>query len=210
MMTQIEQLVRTLENREAGWVARRDAAELLGKAAQSAVSALSAQRNDTNMDVQLQVERSLEGLYALALPGSARQGELFTLRDLAMASEKRPARVVEPFNDGYLVTVRLDAARSQRVHIMPYESRDGQRIVRVYSSCGVVTPEALSWVLRWNGRLTHGAFAILSAKDGSEQLVLLNNLVRQDATPDAVRMSVKQIAFFSDQLEQRLSRHEEP
>lgn len=33
MITQVEQLVRTLENREAGWVVRRDAAELLGKVA---------------------------------------------------------------------------------------------------------------------------------------------------------------------------------
>ncbi len=209
MMTQIEQLVRALSNREAGWVARRDAAELLGKAAQAAIAALSAQRKDTDMDVQLQVERSLEGLYALALPASARKGE-YTLRDLAMACERRPARVVEPFNDGYLVTVRLDAARSQRVHIMPYESRDGMRVIRVYSSCGPVTAEAMSWALRSNGRLTHGAFAILPAKDGPEQIVLLNNLVRQDATPDAIKMSVKQIAFFSDRLEQRLSRHEEP
>ena len=209
MMTQIEQLVGTLENREAGWVARRDAAELLGKAAQSAISALTAQRNDTDMDVQLQVERSLEGLYALALPGSARKGE-FTLRDLAMACEKRPARVVEPHNDGYLVTVRLEEGRSQRVHIMPYESRDGLRILRVYSACGPATPEAMTWVLRSNGKLSHGAFAILSAKDGPEQIVLLNNLTRQDATPDAVKMSVKQIAYFSDQFEQRLSQSEEP
>jgi len=208
MMTQIEQLVRTLANREAGWVARRDAAELLGKAAQAAVAALSAQRTDTDMDVQLQVERSLEGLYALALPASKRKGEI-PLRDLALACERRPARIVEPFNDGYVVTVHLDATRSQRVHITPYESRDGMRVVRIYSSCGPVTEEILSWALRSNGRLTHGAFAILPTKDGPEQLVLLNNLIRQDATPETVKMTVKQIAFFSDQLEQRLSRHEE-
>ncbi len=207
-MTQIEQLVRTVENKEAGWVARRDAAELLGKAAQSAVSALTALRNDTDMDVQLQVERSLEGLYALALPGSARKGE-FTLRDLAMACERRPVRTIEPHNDGYLVTVRLDEARMQRVHLMPYESRDGLRIIRVFAVCRPATAEAMAWVLRSNGRLTHGAFAILSAKDGSEQIVLLNNLDRQDATPDAVKMSVKQIAFFSDRLERRFGQAEE-
>lgn len=209
MMTQIEQLVRTLENREAGWVARRDAAELLGKVAQNAISALTAQRHDTDMDVQLQVERSLEGLYALALPGSARKNE-FTLRDLAMACERRPARLVEPHNDGYLVTVHLDETRSQRVHIMPYESRDGLRIIRVFAVCAPATAEAMSWVLRSNGKLTHGAFAILPAKDGPDHVVLLNNLTRQDATPDAVKMSVKQIAYFSDQLQQRLNEHEEP
>ena len=208
MMTQLEQLVRTLENREAGWVVRRDAAELLGRVAQTAIAALTAQRNDTDMDVQLQVERSLEGLYALSLPGAARRGE-FTLRDLAMACDKRPARVVEPHHDGYVVTVRLDAARSQRVHIMPYESRDGRRIIRVYTVCGTATPEAMAWVLRSNGKLTHGAFAILQGKDGPEQIVLLNNLMRQDATPDAIKMSVKQIAYFGDQLEQRLSQLDE-
>ncbi len=208
MMTQLEQLVRTLEDRESGWVVRRDAAELLGKVAQHAISALISQRNDTDMDVQLQVERSLEGLYALALPGSAHKGE-FTLRDLAIACDRRPARVVEPHQDGYLVTVRLDAARSQRVHIMPYETRDGRRIIRVYTACGPATSEAMAWVLRSNGKLTHGAFAILQAKEGPEQIVLLNNLMRQDATPEAVKMSVKQIAYFGDQLEQRLNQLEE-
>lgn len=208
MITQIEQVIRTLEDREAGWVARRDAAELLGKAAQYAVSALTSQRNDADMDVQLQVERSLEGLYALTLPGLAHRGE-FTLRDLAAACDKRPARIVEPFNDGYLVTVRLDAERSQRVHIMPYETRDGRRIIRIYSSCGPAMPEAMAWLLRSNGKLTHGAFAVLTSKDGSDQIVLLNNLLRQDATPDAVKMSVKQIAFYGDQFERRINQLEE-
>ena len=208
MMTQIEQVVRTLEDRELGWVARRDAAELLGKAAQCAISALISQRNDADMDVQLQVQQSLEGLYALALPGSAQRGE-YTLRDLAAACDKRPARVVEPYNDGYLVTVHLDAARSQRVHIMPYETRDGRRIIRIYSSCGPATPEAMAWLLRSNAKLTHGAFAVLTPKDGPEQMVLLNNLLRQDANPETVKMSVKQIAFYSDQLEQRINQLEE-
>jgi hypothetical protein len=209
MITQLEQLVRTLENREAGWVVRRDAAELLGKVAQKAISALNSQRNDTDMDVQLQIERSLEGLYALALPGTARKGE-FTLRDLAMACDKRPARVVEPHHDGYLVTVHMSAARTLKVHIMPYEGRDGRRLIRIYMVCGNATQEAMAWVLRSNAKLNHGAFAILTSKDGQEQIVLLNSLSRQDATPETIKASLKQIAFFGDQLERRLNQLDEP
>jgi len=159
--------------------------------------------------VQLQVERSLEGLYALALPGSARKGE-YTLRDLAMACEKRPTRTVEPHHDGYVVTVRMSAARTLKVHIMPYEGRDGRRLIRIYMVCGPATEEAMAWVLRSNAKLNHGAFAILALKEGPEQIVLLNNLARQDATPETIKASLKQIAFFGDQLERRLNQLDEP
>ncbi len=203
MITQVEQLVRTLENREAGWVVRRDAAELLGKVAQLALSALTAHRSDTDMDVQLQVERSLEGLYAVALPGPIRKGE-YTVRDLAMACEKAPARTIEPHDNGFVVTVRLNKERAQKVFIMPHDTRDGRRLVRIYTPCGEPSAEALSWALRANGKLTHGSFAIFQGKHG-DQLVLVNSLLRTEANPENVKMSVKQIAYFGDWLEQHIS-----
>ncbi|HOQ89899.1 MAG TPA: hypothetical protein PLX03_07150 [Candidatus Hydrogenedentes bacterium] len=64
MLNELESLIRKLENRSDNWVVRRDAAEALGKVAHAALAALVAHRSDADMDVQLQVERSLEGLRA--------------------------------------------------------------------------------------------------------------------------------------------------
>lgn len=207
MISQLEQLVRNLENRDAGWVVRRDAAELLGRLAQGAIIALENQRNDTDMDVQLQVERSMEAIYALALPGPVKRAE-HTLRDLAMACEKGSARVVEPNENGYAVTVRLDSDRSQRVYIMPHETRDGRRLVRVYTFCGEPSPDMYAWVLRANSKIAHGAFSLFPTKTG-ERMVLLNNIPRSEATPAMVKVAVKEIAYYGDKLERQLGTDDE-
>ncbi len=207
MMTQLEQLVRNLENRDAGWVVRRDAAELLGRLAQGAIIALESQKNDADMDVQLQVERSMEAIYALALPGPVKRAE-HTLRDLAMSCEKGAARVVEPNENGFAVTVRLDSDRSQRVYIMPHETRDGRRLVRVYTFCGEPSPDMYAWVLRANSKIAHGAFSLFPTKTG-ERMVLLNNIPRSEATPAMVKVAVKEIAYYGDKLERQLGKDDE-
>lgn len=103
------------------------------------------------MDVQLQVERSL---------GALRRGPARTHPQGANTPcviwpwpAKGPARTGRPHDNGFVVTVRLNKERAQKVFIMPHDTRDGQRLVRIYTPCGEPSAEALSWALRANGKL---------------------------------------------------------
>ena len=49
MLDQFRELVGRLEDRSSGWVARRDAAEVLGKVAQGALMALRDEKSDTGV-----------------------------------------------------------------------------------------------------------------------------------------------------------------
>ncbi|HPU96457.1 MAG TPA: hypothetical protein PLO53_00725 [Candidatus Hydrogenedentes bacterium] len=202
MLNELESLIRKLENRSDNWVVRRDAAEALGKVAHAALAALVAHRSDADMDVQLQVERSLEGLRAIALPPTVGTRE-FTLRELAYACEKRPVRIVEPWENGFAVTVKLNDERSQRVIVTSYDTRES-RLVRIYTPCGSAKPDLYEWALKANGRLAMGCFALVRTRSGDRQLVLLHTLPRKDATPQLVKAAVKQIALLGDEMEKRI------
>lgn len=202
MLGELENLIRKLENRDDNWVTRRDAAEALGKVVHAALAALVAHRADPDMDVQLQVERSLEGLRAIALPPTVGTKE-FTLRELAYACEKRPVRIVEPWENGFAVTVKCGEDRSQRVMVTSYDTREN-RLVRIYTPCGTANPEMYEWALKANSRMTMGFFALVRTRSGDRQLVLLHTLPRKDATPQLVKTAVKRIAVLGDEMERHI------
>jgi len=203
MLDQFRELVGRLEDRSSGWVARRDAAEVLGKVAQGALMALQSHRNDPDMDVRLQVERSLGTLNVL-LPSRAAKRQEPTLRDLAVSCERAPARTVEPHENGFVVTVRLASERTQKVYIMPHETKDKRRMVQVYTFCGELNPQVFEWLLRTNSRIANGAFTLLPTKDGPDRMALLHNIPRADATPEVVKLSVKELAYYGDKLERHM------
>lgn len=203
MLDQFRELVGRLEDRESGWVARRDAAEVLGKLAQGALMALQSHRNDPDMDVRLQVERSMDAITAL-LPVRAKSRQEPTLRDLAVFCERAPARIVEPHENGFVVTVRLANERTQKVYIMPHDTRDKRRMVQVYTFCGEVNPQVFEWLLRTNSRIANGAFTLLPGKGGPDRMALLHNIPRANATPEVVKLSVKELAYYGDKLERHM------
>ncbi len=199
----IASLQSLLEDREGGWVQRRDAAEALGKLSYQAASSLVEHLEDADMDVRIAIERCLEPLHVM-LRTRAKLRKHYTLRDLAYACERRGARAIETQDAGFVVSVKLKNGRSQRVHIMPHETRDGKSMVRIYTLCGPATAEKQAWALKANAKLTHGAFALMPWQ-GQEHLVIINNILKQEALPDVVKRCVKEMAQYGDWLEEKLS-----
>lgn len=199
----MQEALENIGNPELGWVMRRDAAEALGKIAYNSVTALADHLQDKDTDVQMAVERCLEPIH-IVLRSGARMRRHYTLRDLAFACEKKGARLVEAHDSGFVITVKLPNGRSHRVYLMPHEGRDGRKMVRVYTLCGVAAPEKLAWALKANTKLTHGAFAMLRWKD-EDHLAIMNNILKQEALPDVIKNAVKEMAYYGDWLEEKIS-----
>lgn len=201
-----QDLVQVLNDRAAGWVARRDAAEHLGKIAHRVIAELLSHQQDQDMDVQLEVVRTLEPLHVLlATRGKPRRQ--YTLRDLALSCEKHGYRTVDTYKSGFVVTVKLESGRSHRVYIMPHKLKEGKNIIRLFTLCGEATPEKFSWTLKANTKLTHGAFALLKFNE-EEHLAIVNNIVKEEATPEMIKRGVKEMAFYGDWLEDKLTRQD--
>lgn len=203
MDSMLKKTLDTLANREAGWVARRDAAEALGNVAQKSITALVDHLGDQDTDVQMAVERCLQPVHVL-LRTHARSRKHYTLRDLAFSCERKGARSVEAHDSGFIITVKLRNGRSHRVYLTHHETRDSRRMVRVYTLCGVATPEKVTWALKANTKLTHGAFALLHWHE-ADYLAIMNNILKQEATPDTIKRAVKEMAHYGDWLEEKMS-----
>jgi hypothetical protein len=199
----IQELLQVLNNRESGWVARRDAAENIGKIAHRLVGALVEHQQDTDMDVQMEIERQVAPLHVvLNTRGKSRKN--FTLRDLAFACEKHGQRTVETYKTGFVITVKLNEGRSHRVYVMPHKLSEGNDIIRLFTLCGETSPEKFAWALRANTKLSHGAFSLLTFNK-QEYLVIMKNLLKEEATPEIVKRGVKEMAYYGDWLEDKIS-----
>ena len=203
-MKDIEAAATILRNEEAGWVNRRDAADRLGEVAARALAVLHDAQAGNDPDVQRAVARALAHARA-ALEGVAPQARTFTLEELAQSCAKRGSREVSAHGKGYQVVVHLTDGRRQIVYIDPYRRSDGTELVRVQTFCGRDPQgDTLRWALRSNGKLAQCALAVSYAED-EERLVLLNNFLLSETTPIEIRDAVKEIAFYGDWLEQKLS-----
>lgn len=199
----IQELIQELNDKTSGWATRRDAAENLGKYAHRLVTELLNHQQEEDMDVQMEVERSLEPLRVLLeTPGKTQKQ--YTLRELALACERHGHRTVDTYKTGFVVTVKLEEGRSQRIYIMPNKSTESKKIIRLFTLCGEASPEMLSWALKANAKLTHAAFSILAFDEG-EQLAIINNILKENATPAIIKRGVKEMAFYGDWLEEKLS-----
>lgn len=198
-----QEMIEVLNNYDAGWVARRDAAENLGKTAHRIIAELLGHQQDQDMDVQMEAVRTLEPLHVLlATRGKPRRQ--YTLRDLALACEKAGHRTVDTYKTGFVVTVKLESGRTHRVYIMPHKLRQGRSIIRLFTLCGEATPEKFAWTLKANTKLTHGAFALLKFND-DDHLAIVNNIVKEEATPEMIKRGVKEMAFYGDWLEEKIT-----
>jgi len=208
IMQSVDDYAGTLNNTEETWVNRRDAAEGLGKIAVKCRAALDAHQEDADTDVRAMIAKQLAELGGESAAPAAAHKSRFTLEELAQACARPGARAVEPHNDGFLVTVKTDESRTQKVYVMPFKRRDGKALIRVYSICGEATAKTVNWVLRANGKLIHCAYATVQ-EDGKDLLILVNNFRFDRATPNGVKSAVKEIAFYADWLEGKLSTGDE-
>ncbi len=202
MYEELQKTIRELGDRKAGWVTRRDAAEVLGNLARQSLAALDAHRADNDVDVRMAVARALGNINSP--PPSELTDRTYSLKELVDGCAKPGSRTVEPHGKGYAIRVNIDDARGQAVYVMPHKRRDGTSLVRVYSYCGKPTDEVLNWAMRSNAKLVHCAFAV-EPNGEKDQVVLVNNFVHGKATPAMVKASVKEIAFYADWLEKKLT-----
>ena len=205
MYEEIVRATEDLRNTKAGWVTRRDAAEHLGRAAAMALVVLHEHREEMDTDVHRSIEKAL-GQASAALRGIAPEvpEKSYSLEDLAKGCEKGEQRLVTPHGKGYMVKVQLHQGRHQDVSIDAFRRKDGIELIRVHTYCGACTEDRLAWALRANAKLIQGALA-LEGKEREEQFVLMNCFLAGEVSPREIKASVKEIAFYGDWIEQRLT-----
>lgn len=209
MSEELEKVINTLADTSAGWVDRRDAADALGELAGKSLAALRKHADEGDVDVRAAVRRALEKLDVGAgaqRPPSAEKGAVSrpTLKELAQACEKKLKRAVKPQGNGFVVRVQTRKGRTQDVFIQPHTRPDGRELIRVSTQCGEADAETIAWAIRSNTELMYCAFSVHSV-DTKEQLQLVNNFNPDQVTPDMVKDAVKEIAFYGDWLEQKLT-----
>ncbi len=203
----IQKAADELRNTESGWVTRRDAAELLGKAAASALVVLHECRDEMDVDVRRSVDKALaqaETILRSAPKESSKHGGPCTLEALAKVCAKPGEREVKQNGEGYAIQVTLKMGRKQTVFLEQFRRRDDLVLIRIYTYCGAFSEDSAKWALKANTKLAQGAIAI-AEKDGEEHFVIMNCFLAKEVSPAEVKASVKEIAFYGDWLEHKLS-----
>ncbi len=205
MSEQLKADIRNLTNRDAGWVDRRDAADSLGAAASQALAALHAHKDESDVDVQIAVRKAL-GIARSGLDGIAavKPDSGYALKDLVKGLERPPKRIVTPSENGFLIDVTVGENRKQQIHVEHHEPKKGMQLVRVFTRCGAPKEDSYRWALQTNMDFAQCALA-LTEEDGQEMLWLVNNFLASHVTPQEIKMAVKEIAYYGDWIEKKMT-----
>lgn len=206
MPDDIDRALAQLGQREGTWVARRDAADFLGKVAARAREGLARYAQDPDTDVRSAVARAL-GDASWRDAGRDSKNAHLTLEELVRAIERPGKRSARPIDGGFEIVVTLKNGRTQKVFVTRGNSEAGAETIRVRSRCGTAEAGALEWALRTNDRLPHCSFAI-TEEGGAKFLEIGHSLREQKATADELRACVKEVAFYADWAEGRLSKED--
>lgn len=204
MADDLDRAIAQLANRAGTWVARRDAADFLGKVATRAREALAQFTEDADTDVRAAVSKAL-GDPAWRDAGRAGKEAQFTLDELVRAVERPGKRSARPTDGGFEIIATLKNGRTQKVFVSHATSEAGAETIRVRSRCGLADPKSMDWALRTNDRLPHSSFAIVD-EDGQAWFELVHSMRAQKATPDELRACIKEVAFYADWAEGRLAK----
>ena len=204
MLKQLDKIIEALKDRSSGWVTRRDAAEALGQIASRSLGALKAHANEDDVDVRSGVRRALADVGAVEAGKSDGTPTIYSLKELAQACLKKSKRTVKVEGEGYVVRVQTTEGRTQDVFIAPFERSDGRKLVRVSTRCGIADEETTAWAIRSNSQLMYCAFCV-EERDEVEELVIVKNFNPQYVTPAMAKDAVKEIAYYGDWLEKKLS-----
>ena len=209
MYEEIEQAAANLRDRDIGWVTRRDAAEYLGKVAALATETLREHAEDGDTDIRDQVAKSL-GWAQAGLKGvdAVAQERPYTLDELIQSVEKPGSRDVEKSDAGYAVTVSLRDDRKQTLLVEPATSKSDRDVIRVSTRCGPVKEKALEWALENNTGMSHCAMAISEETEGP-LFVMTHSFLADSVTPMEFKACVKEVAFYGDWVESKLTKGDE-
>lgn len=200
----IDKAAAVLRDESSGWVHRRDAADLLGRIAARALQPLHERLDEPDLDVQASINRGLGQAQAVLHGIDAVVPEGHSLEELAKLCEKEGSRDVSPHEEGFVVNVKMRDERKQKVYLMPHTRKDDTKLIRVFTYCGAANADAEAWALRANNKLTHCAIALVNEDDG-EKFVLTHSFIDGDVTPREMKSAVKEIAFYGDWVEGKLS-----
>jgi len=205
MSAELDQAIEVLQDQRAGWVHRRDAVHAVREHAGRALAALKAHADDSDRDVRDAVLEAL-GTAQAALQGIEAVPAIraHTLDELVEYVKKPGSRDVAATNDGYDITVALRDGRKQIVHVRTGKSQAGDETVQVSTRCGPATERGYKWALRNNTGLTHCGMALVE-HDGREYFDMVNAFLSNNVTPEEFKACVKELAFYGDWAESKLT-----
>jgi hypothetical protein len=206
MKRTVAKTLKVLADTDIGWVNRRDAAVDLGQGAVEAVRGLKAHEDDDDQDVKQSIDRALQDV-ARAVAGidlEADVGGVPSLGKLVAALEKKGSRDVSKSGKGFVIVVETKEGRSQKVFVEATKSNTERAIIRVTTRCAKATENAYVWALTNNAHMSHCSLAIESI-DGEGWLVLVNNLLADTASFAELKLTVKEVAFYGDWVEEKLA-----
>ena len=219
MYEALDKNIAELKDTSAGWVTRRDAAVALGEYARRALAALHAHADEKDVDVRLGVEAALKAAGAPAAPGATSQRATSqgagsaprpsrpsppTMKELAQACIRKGKRAVKQDGDGFLVRVQMKGERTQDVRIDRYKEPDTREMIRVSTSCGAADAASIAWAIRNNHKFLYCAFCV-EVRDGRDHLTIVSNFDPELVTPELVKNAVKEIAYYGDWLENKIT-----
>ncbi len=205
----VEKSIEVLNDESSSWVSRRDAAESLRDAARDAIAALQRQAEAKDTDVRMAVQNALKDLQASPTPSAAPKTDISALEprsmaELVRACEKPGRRDVHEEDEGFRVEVTLKSGRAQTVHVSSYQRKDGIKLIRVLSFCGLPDEEVYVWALRANAKLVASAVALVKHED-IEHLALTRTFLDGEVTKPEMHTAIKEIAHYADWLELKVT-----
>lgn len=201
MSNDIRRAIKSLNDPDTGWVNRRDAVELLAAAVRDSLGALHAHKNDSDTDVQKSVAQALN---AIGIDAPALSSDATSLKKLAEALASKGHREVSETDSGFEVVVNTKNGRSQTVSIEATTSNTKQDVIRVTTICGPASESSYEWALTNNNKMSHCSLA-LDERDGETWLVLVNNHLAEAITFEELKLTVKEVAFYGDWVEDKLT-----
>ncbi len=206
MMEAIRKAVGVLENTKAGWASRREAADMLSQAACTAAEALYRYRTDPDVDVRRAVETGCARLESVLkhAASAAPMTAQYSLEELVNACRKPGVRDVRAEGDTYVIDIRLESGRHQTIYVKAI-GNENRPLVRVLSFCAPYRADMpVPWMLRANARFAQAAIALVD-RSGEEWVAVINSFLEGEITPQEMKAAVKEVAFYADWLEQKLS-----
>ena len=107
--------------------------------------------------------------------------------------------------DSWEVVVPVGSLRKQKIFVQ-FGGSDSQEheLVALWSVCGPAHKRNAFALLRYNAKLSHGAFAIRDV-GGTEHVVLQATLLAETIDPLEVSRTFSAVAWQADQVEQKLA-----
>jgi hypothetical protein len=203
MADELDRAIAALSDRSGTWVSRRDAADWLGRVSSRALRGLTANRTDADPDVRMGVERALADAGGGLKDAPDGTGPA-TIDALVKAVEKPGRRDVTRIGGGYEIDVMLRDGRSQKVRVTKSQAQDGGETAHVSTRCGPAADKAMRWALQANTGLTHCSMALVE-DGGKAWFDLVHSIPLAAAAVDEFKACVKEIAFYGDWAESKLS-----